>query len=79
MAADKTNAIVVERMSIFSAYRLPGCDTDAIHPQVTPVNGTRAVVNCALGTDYAAIEDANYWVPPNFKGTTVDVAARLGR
>lgn len=32
-----------ERMSIFSAYRLPGYDGPALYSKISPVNGTRAV------------------------------------
>jgi hypothetical protein len=51
---------ILERMRIFSAYRLPRC-SDRFRQDMTPVNGARAVTDCALGTQLGEVEDLNYW------------------
>ncbi len=65
-----------ERLSIFGAYRLPGCD-NRFWPDITPINGARAVTDCALGTSLGSLPDVNYWVPPGGNGDVVDLTDRL--
>lgn len=65
-----------ERMSILSAYRLPGCE-DRIYPAITPVNGTRALTECALGTSYPALPDRSMWATEDKFGVIVDLAGRI--
>ena len=66
-----------ERMSIFSAYRLPNCDT-GVYPTITPVNGARAVTSCALKSEWGALPDLQLWAPHDGKGQVSDVSYRLG-
>ncbi len=71
-----TEAAMRERLSIFGAYRLPGCG-DRFRPDLTPINGARAVTDCALGTSLGPLPDFNYWVPPGGNGDVVDLTDRL--
>ncbi|MCP3996203.1 MAG: hypothetical protein GY722_14255 [bacterium] len=48
-------------MSILSAYRLPGCE-GATYPEITPVNGVRAMAACALDQEFLPIEDISRWI-----------------
>ena len=73
-----SDRMVAGRMRILSAYRLPGCD-EMFRADLTPVNGTRAVTNCALGTNLPELPDHNYWSPSNGEGPVVDVTDRVGR
>jgi hypothetical protein len=50
-----------ERMSIFSAYLLPGIPNGAVADSVTPVNASRLVLRQYFGADLPAVEDASYW------------------
>ena len=45
---DFTRTNMRERMSIFSAYHLPG-NGDALYPEISPVNGARAVADRYFG------------------------------
>jgi hypothetical protein len=67
---------IQERMRILSAYRLPGC-RESFRADLTPVNGTRIVTNCALGSNLAPLRDRNLWADHDAKGTVVDITARL--
>ncbi|MDJ0924723.1 MAG: sulfatase-like hydrolase/transferase [Acidimicrobiia bacterium] len=67
---------VHERLSIFSAYRLPGCGAD-VYPTITPVNGTRMVTNCALDTEFELLEDRRMMVPDGYRGTVFDASSLL--
>lgn len=69
------DAILSERMAIFSAYRLPGCE-DRLYPSMSPVNGTRALTSCALGIDLLQIEDRTLWTP-DFGVDVTDISARI--
>jgi hypothetical protein len=53
-----------ERMSVFSAYLLPGVPINTIGDSVTPVNAVRLVLRHYFGADLAPREDASYWVLP---------------
>jgi hypothetical protein len=70
------DSAIKERMSILSAYRLPGCD-DSVYPSISPVNGTRFLANCAGNVELPRIPDRTLWAPHNGKGAVSDVAARL--
>jgi hypothetical protein len=50
-----------ERMSVFSAYLLPGLPSGAIADSVTPVNAVRLVLRHYFGADLPPLEDASYW------------------
>jgi hypothetical protein len=48
---DLTRTNMRERMSVFSAYYLPGHEGRALYPEVSPVNGARAIADRYLGVD----------------------------
>ena len=74
---DWSEAAMRERMTILSAYRLPGC-AEQVRPEITPVNGGRLVANCALGTSLQALPDDNYWTPPSARlGAVFELTDRL--
>jgi hypothetical protein len=50
-----------ERMSVFSAYRLPGVSAADIDDSITPVNAARLVLRHYFGADLPPLEDASYW------------------
>jgi hypothetical protein len=58
--AQLSEETIIERMTILSAYRLPGCERQ-IRPDVTPVNGARILTDCALGMNLGEIPNRNYW------------------
>jgi hypothetical protein len=61
-AFEKLNAYQLrERMSVFSAYLLPGVPSGAIVDSVTPVNAVRLVLRHYFGADLPPLEDASYW------------------
>ena len=53
-----------ERMSVFSAYYLPGLGPDSISDSITPVNAMRLVLRHYFGADLPPLEDASYWAAP---------------
>jgi hypothetical protein len=57
-SASRTN--LWERLSIFSAYRLPGRES-VVYPSITPVNTFRVVFNAYLGVKFASLEDRSYF------------------
>jgi hypothetical protein len=75
-AEDWPDQAIRERMTIFSAYRLPNC-TAQIYPTMTPVNGTRTVTNCALEAGLETLPDYSLWAPHDGKGIVTDVSRRL--
>jgi hypothetical protein len=70
-----TDPEIVEPMSILSAYRLPGC-TD-VYETITPVNGVRALANCAFDAGLAQLPDRHLWAPGSLQGTVIDIDSRL--
>jgi hypothetical protein len=50
-----------ERMSVFSAYHLPGVGTGSVGDSITPVSVTRLVLRHYFGADLPPIQDASYW------------------
>ncbi len=50
-----------ERMSVFSAYFLPGLSADSVNDSITPVNALRLVLRHYFGADLPRLEDASYW------------------
>ncbi|HEY9508149.1 MAG TPA: hypothetical protein VIQ27_19515 [Gemmatimonadales bacterium] len=50
-----------ERMSVFSAYLLPGVDRRLVGDSITPVNAVRLVLRSYFGADLPPLEDASYW------------------
>jgi hypothetical protein len=49
-----------ERMSIFSAYRLPGDSPASLPPDVSPVNALRVVANRYLGATLPPLPDLSF-------------------
>ena len=70
-----TDAEIVERMSILSAYRLPGCPE--VYETITPVNGVRALANCAFDAGLAQLTDRHLWAPESLQGTVTDIDSLL--
>jgi hypothetical protein len=48
---DRSRTNLHERMSIFSAYRFPGTGGDALYPEMSPVNGARAIADRYLNVE----------------------------
>lgn len=69
---------IAERMSILSAYRVPGCENN-LYSTITPVNGSRLISACAIGDDANLLPDNSWWVPATGRGSVVDVSDRLDR
>jgi hypothetical protein len=63
-----------ERMSVFSAYLLPGVPSGAVRDSVTPVNALRLVLRHYFGADLPPLEDASYWGPEERPFDVVRVA-----
>ncbi len=74
---DVASAAIDERMKILSAYRLPGCE-DTFRIDLTPVNGTRLLANCALGMDLSSLPDENRWIDLDGEGIVLDITDRVG-
>jgi hypothetical protein len=51
---------VVERLSVFGAYFIPGL-TEAVPDTITPVNAMRLALRTALGLDLPALPDRSFW------------------
>lgn len=73
---DWPDEAIHERMSLFSAYRLPGCEA-SFYPTISPVNGARELVNCAIDDELERLPDRTLWAPPMGEGIVRDVAHRL--
>ncbi|MCP4966591.1 MAG: LTA synthase family protein [bacterium] len=71
VSTEWTDPEIVERMSILSAYRLPGC-TD-VYETITPVNGARALANCALDAGLTQMPDRHFWAPGSLQGTVINI------
>jgi hypothetical protein len=67
---------LAERIPILSAYRLPGCE-DGYRPDITPVNGARAVLRCAIGSEVEPLEDITLWVDFDAEGVATDITTRV--
>lgn len=63
---------ITERMGILSAYRLPDCP-DTVYPTITPINGARALTDCALGTSLGLLPDNHYWIAGNGEGEAIPI------
>jgi hypothetical protein len=50
-----------ERMSILSAYYLPGSAAKELYPQITPVNTFRIVFNRWFGASYKLLKDESFF------------------
>jgi hypothetical protein len=52
-----------ERMSVFSAYHLPGVGLSAVGDSITPVSVMRLLLRHYFGADLPPSQDASYWPP----------------
>jgi hypothetical protein len=52
-----------ERMSVFSAYYLPGVAAGSVGDSITPVSAMRLVLRHYFGADLPPLEEASYWSP----------------
>jgi hypothetical protein len=59
------------RCGILNAYYLPGVDTSALYPTITPVNTFRLVFNLYFGGHYPLLEDKTYHASQD-KATVLD-------
>lgn len=50
-----------ERMGILSAFYFPGGDYRALHPEITPVNSFRVVLNTFFGARLPLLPDESYY------------------
>jgi hypothetical protein len=50
-----------ERMAVFSAYFLPGVESEALGDSITPVSAVRFVLRRYLQAALPPLEDASYW------------------
>lgn len=57
---EATGAELRHKMGILNAYYLPGVDSSALYPSITPVNSFRLVFNLYFGTSLEFLRDANY-------------------
>lgn len=55
-----TDAEEQEKTGILSAYYLPGIDSSAVYPGISPVNSFRLVFNSYFGTNLPYLEDKHY-------------------
>jgi hypothetical protein len=75
-SSEWSDEAIRERMSIFSAYRLPGCE-NSFYETITPVNGSRMITNCALGDDLQMLLDQTMWAPATGYGIVTDVSDQM--
>jgi hypothetical protein len=66
-----------ERMSILSAYYLPGRGPAGLYETITPVNSFRIVLNAYFGTDLALLADRNYFSKWSSPYDFIDVTDRV--
>ena len=64
-----------ERTGILSAYYLPGRDTAALYPSMSPVNTFRVIFNEYLGASYDLLPDRSYFSTWSRPYRFVEVAA----
>jgi len=55
-----TSAELRHKMGILNAYYLPGGDSSALYPTITPINTFRVVFNLYFGTSLSLLPDVNY-------------------
>jgi hypothetical protein len=73
---DLDDYTILERMKILSAYRVPGCE-DGVRSDITPVNGTRLLVNCATGAELEPLPDYNYWSDLDGEGRVSEITSMV--
>jgi sulfatase-like protein len=72
-ADEQPDITIQERMAVLSALRLPACQ-GMVRQDLTPVNGTRLLVNCALGVNRPPLPDINYWITLDAEGELVELS-----
>ncbi|MFH0765353.1 MAG: hypothetical protein V2A61_02925, partial [Calditrichota bacterium] len=74
-----TDEFLLEKMTIFNAYHLPGgCDT-LLYFAITPVNSLRLVLKGVLGLDIPLLEDKSYFSQEMTGYDFTDVTDRIKR
>jgi hypothetical protein len=76
--ASAEETFLVDRMSILSAYYLPGGENAGLYDAITPVNSLRIVFNHYFGTHFAILPDRCYFVMPLAERRLVEVTDRVG-
>lgn len=65
-----------ERLSILSAYRLPGGE-DRLYPSISPVNSFRVVLSEVFGAELPLVPDRSHWQTWSQPWKTIDVTGKL--
>jgi hypothetical protein len=60
---DELRSDMHERLSILSAYRLPGEGESLLYPSITPVNSFGVVLESVFGRTFEAQPDESYFAP----------------
>lgn len=66
-----------ERFAILNAYRFPGNGTQALYPEITPVNTFRVIFDTYWGTNLGLLEDRSYFSTWERPYVFQDVTARV--
>jgi hypothetical protein len=62
------------RFGILNAYHLPNGGNDLLYESISPVNTFRVIFNHYFGTEYAILDDKNYFTDRPFSSSTyIDV------
>jgi hypothetical protein len=65
--------VVREKMRIFSAYHLPGSESDLLDLSISPVNTFRMIFNHYFGTSLPVLDDRSYYSTLEFPYRWSDV------
>ena len=57
---EATDAEIQQKFRILNAYYLPGVDSSALYPTITPVNSFRLVFDLYFGTELGLLPDKSY-------------------
>jgi hypothetical protein len=66
-----------ERTSILSAYYFPGAQTEALYPEITPVNSFRILFNTYFGTQLPLVTDRTFFSPQSWPYDFTDVTGQI--
>ena len=72
-ASNPSNDGITQKMSIFSAYYLPGIEKNLSDDVITPVNTFRIIFNSYFNTDYDLLENKMYLTDDNSINYFIDV------
>jgi hypothetical protein len=67
-----------DRMSILSAYYLPGGAGRELYDTITPVNSFRVVFNHCFGTGYKVLPDRSFYSSVTTPYKFIDVTDQIG-